>query len=336
MAERIGHITETPHIGRTNRRNSENQQIGRTNRRNGPNSAAELGAGLHRDAPKESPPWVAQTISLVAPKASRGHLHTNLARPPSAPGLRSHTPGTPASLSPVASSAQPVQCQPHLRQPPQQLAAQLKAAPQEAQPKAAPKAPPKAPPQAASPEEAAEEPKVPKSALGAEEGQPPKKPKVALPQRIADTIDATGWVHCANPLRVLGLPPRVGQMRKEEMVQASMNPRDRKVAVFTFVELSEPPRESRGRALVKQATIELKEFKLPIYIRPSLMVQGRYKNSSAWGVGDIRPAQLPPRDVLGHSGEEVGGPALHRHYGLRIEEYHGTVLPRGRQTMRGL
>ena len=43
--ERIGKITETPQIGRTNRRNSETQQIGRTNRRGWPNSAADFAGG---------------------------------------------------------------------------------------------------------------------------------------------------------------------------------------------------------------------------------------------------------------------------------------------------
>ena len=44
-AERMGKITETQRIGKTNRRNSETQQIGGTNRRGRPNSAADLGGG---------------------------------------------------------------------------------------------------------------------------------------------------------------------------------------------------------------------------------------------------------------------------------------------------
>ena len=44
-AERMGKITETQIIGKTNRRNSETQQIGGTNRRGRPNSAAGLGGG---------------------------------------------------------------------------------------------------------------------------------------------------------------------------------------------------------------------------------------------------------------------------------------------------
>ena len=44
-AERMGKITETQRIGKTNQRNSETQQIGGTNRRGRPNSAADLGGG---------------------------------------------------------------------------------------------------------------------------------------------------------------------------------------------------------------------------------------------------------------------------------------------------
>ena len=44
-AERMGKITETQRIGKTNWRNSETQQIGGTNRRGRPNSAGDLGGG---------------------------------------------------------------------------------------------------------------------------------------------------------------------------------------------------------------------------------------------------------------------------------------------------